>query len=86
MACVAPCVTHRERFEMDKKLLKEARDNLSLHTMLLIREGKSKAIALAMAYAEGSDGLNRRLGQQSLLPLLSDPAPSAATEVKHKAA
>lgn len=68
---------------MDKKVLKEARDNFALHTMLLVREGKPKAIALAIAYAEGVDGLNRRLGQQSLIP---DLTAAAASEAKPKAA
>lgn len=69
---------------MDKKAVKEARDNFALHTMLLVRQGHPKAIALAIAYAEGLDGLNRRLGQQTLIPLLQS-AP-ATVEAKPKVA
>lgn len=63
---------------MDKKLLKETRDSFTLHTMLLVRDGKSKAVAQALAYHEGKSGLDRRLGQQSLIPLLETAATSPA--------
>lgn len=65
---------------MDKKQAKKAKDDFALHVLLLQRDGLSKAVALFTAWAEGPDGLNRRLGQQSLLPLM--PAPAADPKVK----
>lgn len=67
---------------MDKKQAKKAKDDFALHVLLLQRDGLSKSVALFTAWAEGPDGLNRRLGQQSLLPLM----PAAAADQKVKAA
>lgn len=58
---------------MDKKEVRKAKDNLALHVLLVQREVPSKATATAIAYQEGQDGLNRRLGLQGQLP-----APAAA--------
>lgn len=54
---------------MDKKELKSAKDDFALHVLLLQRDGKTKAQATFAAWLEGRDGLSRRLGEQSLLPL-----------------
>lgn len=56
---------------MDKKEAKVARDDFALHVLLLQREGNTKAQAVFKAWLEGRSGLERRLGQQSLLPLLT---------------
>lgn len=55
---------------MDKKDARKAKDNFALHVLLLQRDGLSKSVALYTAWAEGPAGLDRRLGQQSLIPLL----------------
>jgi len=57
---------------MDKKDARKAKDNFALHVLLLQRDGLSKSVALFTAWAEGPDGLDRRLGQQSLIPLLAE--------------
>jgi len=57
---------------MDKKKAKEAKEGFALHVLLLQREGMTKSVATFTAWAEGPDGLNRRLGQQSLLPLMKE--------------
>lgn len=69
---------------LDKKDARKARDDFALHVLLLQREGLSKSVALFTAWAEGPSGLDRRLGQQSLLTVLE--AAPAASEVKPKAA
>lgn len=63
---------------MDMLTLKKAKDDLALHVALLMREGKTKATAQVIAYAEGQALLDRRLGQQSLLPLMEADKPKAA--------
>lgn len=69
---------------LDKKDARKARDDFALHVLLLQREGLSKSVASFTAWAEGPAGLDRRLGQQSLLTVLD--AALAASEAKPKAA
>lgn len=52
---------------MDKKEIKEAKDNFALHVLLLIRDGVPRANANALAWFEGPPGLTRRLQGKALL-------------------
>lgn len=47
--------------EADKKRVKDTRNDFTLHTALIMRDGVSKPDAIIIAYAEGKAGLNIRL-------------------------
>lgn len=46
---------------MDKKAVSKAKKDFALHTLLVQREEPSRAVAQAIAYAEGAAGLETRL-------------------------
>lgn len=46
----------------DAKAYAAWRTNHDLHVLLLMKGGKTKAQALVVAYHEGVEGLNKRLG------------------------
>lgn len=46
----------------DKGAFNAWRTNHDLHVLLLMKAGKTKAQALVLAYHEGVEGLNKRLG------------------------
>lgn len=57
---------------MEKATLKKAREDFALHTMLIMRDGVSKTVAQAQAYAETTTGLDKRLGQQRMLSVVGE--------------
>lgn len=64
---------------MDKKEEKSLYEQYQLHLALIKHtERVSTPKATFKAWLEGPDGVARRLGQQSLLPLLDTPAPAGS--------
>lgn len=67
---------------MDKKDLKKAKDDFALHVGLIMRGGASRPVAMATAYAQGPDGLAKRLGEQLALPVAADLSEGARLAIK----